>query len=358
MDVYGLLHTPDLLLHKKSRRGWSRAMNANELMQRALWLSEKGYGITYPNPIVGAVITDPTGEVIGEGFHQRQISPDHAEIVAIKSAERSLKGATMYVTLEPCNHTGATPPCTQAIIDAEFARVVISTRDPHEVASGGVEKLRAAGIDVDLDVLGEEVQFSNRSWLHKIHTGRPRMIWKVAQSADGKIAIGNGSPTWVSSEESRADVQILRKQSDAILIGTGTALADNPHLIPRNAYSGKNPDRIVVGMREIPATHNLNDSSALTHFIKSQNPQEIVSKLSSYGYNQVLLECGPTFGNALVRAGFIDELIIYRSPISLGAAGVQLFEDEQALLSKAQLMSQISIGPDTRSHYFIAKKGG
>ena len=327
-------------------------------MQRALTLSEKGYGLTSPNPIVGAVITDPTGEVIGEGFHQRQISPDHAEIVAIKSAERSLKGATMYVTLEPCNHTGATPPCTQAIIDAEFARVVISTRDPHEVASGGVEKLRAAGIDVDLDVLGEEVQFSNRSWLHKIHTSRPRMIWKVAQSADGKIAIGNGSPTWVSSEESRADVQILRKQSDAILIGTGTALADNPHLIPRNANGGKNPDRIVVGMREIPATHNLNDSSALTHFIKSQNPQEIVSKLSSYGYNQVLLECGPTLGNALVRAGFIDELIIYRSPISLGAAGVQLFEDEQALLSKAQLMSQISIGPDTKSHYFIAKKGG
>ena len=327
-------------------------------MQRALTLSEKGYGLTSPNPIVGAVITDPTGEVIGEGFHQRQISPDHAEIVAIKSAERSLKGATMYVTLEPCNHTGATPPCTQAIIDAEFARVVISTRDPHEVASGGVEKLRAAGIDVDLDVLGEEVQFSNRSWLHKIHTSRPRMIWKVAQSADGKIAIGNGSPTWISSEESRADVQILRKQSDAILIGTGTALADNPHLIPRNAAGGKNPDRIVVGMREIPATHNLNDSGALTHFIKSRNPQEIVSKLSTNGYNQVLLECGPTLGNALVRAGFIDELIIYRSPNSLGAAGVQLFEDEQALLSKAQLMSQNSIGPDTKSHYFIAKKGG
>lgn len=333
-------------------------MQLTQLMQRALTLSEKGYGLTYPNPIVGAVITDSTGEVIGEGFHQRQKSPDHAEIVAIKSAERSLKGATLYVTLEPCNHTGATPPCTQAIIDAEFARVVISTRDPHQVATGGVEKLRAAGIDVDLDVLSEEVQFSNRSWLHKIHTGRPRMIWKVAQSADGKIAIGNGSPTWVSSEESRADVQILRKQSDAILIGTGTALADNPHLIPRNATGGKNPDRIVVGMREIPATHNLNDSSALSHFVKSQNPQEIVSKLSSYGYNQVLLECGPTLGNALVGAGFIDELIIYRSPISLGAAGVQLFEDEQALLSKAQLMSEISIGPDTKSHYFIAKKGG
>ena len=333
-------------------------MQSTQQMQRALTLSEKGYGLTYPNPIVGAVITDSTGEVIGEGFHQRQISPDHAEIVAIKSAERSLKGATMYVTLEPCNHTGSTPPCTQAIIDAEFARVVISIRDPHEVASGGVERLRSAGINVDLDFLGEEVQFSNRSWLHKIHTGRPRMIWKVAQSVDRKIAVGDGSPTWISSEESRADVQILRAQSDAILIGTGTALADNPHLIPRNVTGGKNPDRIVVGMREIPATHNLNDSSSLTHFIKSQNPQEIVSVLSAHGYNQVLLECGPTLGNALLKAGFIDELIIYRSPNSLGADGIQLFEDERSLLANAKLINQVVIGPDTKSHYFIAKRGG
>jgi diaminohydroxyphosphoribosylaminopyrimidine deaminase/5-amino-6-(5-phosphoribosylamino)uracil reductase len=327
-------------------------------MQRALWLSENGYGKTYPNPIVGAVITNDAGHVIGEGFHQRQASPDHAEVVAIKSATESLKGATMYVTLEPCNHTGSTPPCTQAIIDAEFARVVISIRDPHEVASGGVERLRAAGIDVDLDVLGEEVQFSNRSWLHKIHTGRPRMIWKIAQSADGKIAVGDGSPTWISSEESRADVQILRKQSDAILVGTGTALADDPHLIPRLEVGLKNPDRIVVGMREIPATHNLNDSTAPTHFIKSQNPQEIVSELSAHGYNQVLLECGPTLGNALLRAGVIDELIIYRSPNSLGEEGIQLFDDEQQLLMNAELISQIAIGPDTKSHYFIAKRGG
>jgi diaminohydroxyphosphoribosylaminopyrimidine deaminase/5-amino-6-(5-phosphoribosylamino)uracil reductase len=333
-------------------------MNVNELMQRALSLSENGCGKTYPNPIVGAVITNAAGTIIGEGFHQRQISPDHAEIVAIKSAQQSLKGATIYVTLEPCNHTGSTPPCTEAIIDAEFARVVISIRDLHEVASGGVERLRAAGIDVDLDVLGKEVHFSNRSWLHKVHTGRPRMIWKVAVSADGKIAAGNGSPKWVTSEESRADVQVLRAQSDAILVGTGTALSDNPHLIPRNTSGGKYPDRIVVGLRDIPSTHNLNDSSAVTHFIKSQNPDEIVSELSSYGYNQVLLECGPTLGNALLGAGLIDELIIYRSPDSLGAEGAQLFENEKALLAGAEMKSQIAIGPDTKSHYLIAKRGG
>ena len=184
------------------------------------------------------------------------------------------------------------------------------------------------------------------------------MIWKVAVSADGKIAVGDGSPTWVTSEESRADVQIFRAESDAILIGTGTALSDNPHLIPRNISSGKNPDRVVVGLRDIPSTYNLNDSSALTHFIKRQDPDEIVSELSSYSYNQVLLECGPTLGNALLRAGFIDELIIYRSPQSLGTEGMQLFEDEQALLARAELISRTAIGPDTKSHYFITKRGG
>jgi diaminohydroxyphosphoribosylaminopyrimidine deaminase / 5-amino-6-(5-phosphoribosylamino)uracil reductase len=349
---------PDLLLLKKSRRGWSRAMNANELMQRALSLSQKGYGKTYPNPIVGAVITNTIGQIIGEGFHQRHTSLDHAEIVAIKSASESLKGATIYITLEPCNHFGSTPACTEAIIDAEFSRVVISTRDPNQTAGGGVEKLRAAGIDVDLEVLGAEVRFSNRSWLHKIETGRPRMIWKVAVSADGKIALGNGSPTWVTSEESRADVQILREQSDAILIGTGTALADNPHLIPRTDNGGKSPDRIVVGLRDIPQDFNLHGSHALTRFIKSQDLQEVMTELSSYGYNQVLLECGPTLGNALLHAGYIDELIIYRSPYSLDAEGVQLFNDEQALLAHSELLSQTSIGPDTKSHYVLARVGG
>ena len=184
------------------------------------------------------------------------------------------------------------------------------------------------------------------------------MIWKVAVSVDGKIAAGDGSPTWVTSEESRADVQVLRTQSDAILIGTGTALSDNPHLNPRNTTGCKYPDRIVVGLREIPSAHNLHDSSAVTHFIKNQNPDKIVSELSSYGYNQVLLECGPTLGNALLGAGYIDELIIYRSPDSLGMEGAQLFENEKALLASAELMSQIAIGPDTKSHYFTAKRGG
>jgi diaminohydroxyphosphoribosylaminopyrimidine deaminase/5-amino-6-(5-phosphoribosylamino)uracil reductase len=325
-------------------------MQSTQAMQRALTLSEKGYGLTYPNPIVGAVITNPAGEVIGEGFHQRFTSVDHAEVVAIKSSTQPLKGSTIYVTLEPCNHVGATPACTSAIIKSEFARVVIATEDPHAIASGGIQTLRDAGIDVEVGLLAPDVKFSNRSWLHKIATGRPRMIWKLAISHDNKIAQGDGSPRWISCEQSRADVQVLRSQSDAIVIGTGTALADNPHLIPRVESLLRNPDRIVVGTRELPENHNLFDKSAQTTFIKSNNLEEITSEISSHGYNQVLLECGPTLGNALLKAGYIDELVIYQSPEILGEDGIDAFLDLDF-----ELIRQDQIGVDTKSHYFVRK---
>jgi diaminohydroxyphosphoribosylaminopyrimidine deaminase/5-amino-6-(5-phosphoribosylamino)uracil reductase len=321
-------------------------------MQRALTLSEKGYGLTFPNPIVGAVITNPAGEVIGEGFHQRFTSVDHAEVVAIKSSTQPLKGSTIYVTLEPCNHVGATPACTSAIIDSEFAKVVIATKDPHAIASGGIQTLRNAGIDVEVGLLAPDVEFSNRSWLHKVNTGRPRMIWKLAISQDNKIAEGDGSPRWISSAESRADVQVLRSQSDAIAIGTGTALADNPHLIPRIDGLLHNPDRIIVGSREIPSGNNIFDDKARTILIQSNEIEEIVREISSHGYNQVLLECGPALGNALLKAGYIDELVIYQSPEILGEDGINALLDLDF-----ELIRQDRIGIDTKSHYFVRKVG-
>ena len=337
-------------------------MQPVELMQRALTLSEKGLGLTYPNPIVGAVIVNASGDFISEGFHQRVASPDHAEVVAIKSAHVPLAGATMYVTLEPCNHTGVTPACTAAIIDAGISRVVVAHKDPHALAAGGIEKLADAGIDVEVGLLSKEVAFSNRSWLHKIATGRPRIIWKVALSQDGKILEGEGSPSWVSSEESRADVQILRVQFDAIVVGTGTALADNPHLNPRLQSVVKNPDRIVVGIRDIPATFNLHDQSATTHFIKERDLEKVISEMSAYGYNQVLLECGPELGNAFIKAGYLDELITYRSPNDLGTTGrdvfvggVQLPEPSGFSIEK---ISESAIGVDTKSHYLLERKAG
>jgi diaminohydroxyphosphoribosylaminopyrimidine deaminase/5-amino-6-(5-phosphoribosylamino)uracil reductase len=206
------------------------------------------------------------------------------------------------------------------------------------------------------------VAFSNRSWLHKIATGRPRIIWKIALSQDGKILEGEGSPSWVSSEESRADVQILRSQSDAIIVGTGTALADNPHLNPRLESVVKNPDRIVVGIRDIPETFNLHDQSATTHFIKERDIEKVISTISAYGYNQVLLECGPELGNAFIKAGYIDELVTYRSPNNLGTTGrdvfvggVQLPEPSGFSIEK---ISESAIGVDTKSHYLLERKAG
>lgn len=337
-------------------------MQQVELMQRALSLSENGLGLTYPNPIVGAVIVGASGEFISEGFHQRFTSPHHAEVVSINSATATLKGATMYVTLEPCSHTGMTPPCTSAIIDSGISRVVIAHRDPHTVASGGIEILSDAGIDVEVDLLSKEVAFSNRSWLHKITTGRPRIIWKVALSQDGKILEGDGTPSWVSSVESRADVQILRAQSDAIVVGTGTALADNPRLNPRVESVVKNPDRIVIGLRKIPKSFNLHDNSATTHFIHERDLAKVISEISGYGYNQVLLECGPKLGNAFMSAGYIDELITYRSQDNLGSAGREVFAGggqlPELLGIKFEEVSKCAIGADAKSHYLLKRKGG
>jgi diaminohydroxyphosphoribosylaminopyrimidine deaminase/5-amino-6-(5-phosphoribosylamino)uracil reductase len=337
-------------------------MQPVELMHRALSLSEKGLGLTYPNPIVGAVIVNASGEFISEGFHQRVASPDHAEVVAIKSAHVPLSGATMYVTLEPCNHTGVTPPCTAAIIDAGISRVVVAHKDPHALATGGIEKLSDAGIDVEVGLLSKEVAFSNRSWLQKITIGRPRIIWKIALSQDGKILEGEGSPSWVSSEESRADVQILRAQSDAIVVGTGTALADNPHLNPRLESIVKNPDRIVIGIRDIPATFNLHDQSATTRFIKERDLEKVISVISAHGYNQVLLECGPELGNAFIQAGYLDELITYKSLHNLGTEGRDVFVGGAQLPEVSgitiQKISESDIGVDTKSHYLLERKAG
>ena len=206
-------------------------------MQRAIALSEKGLGKTAPNPIVGAVIIDAQGNLIAEGFHDRISSDDHAEVVAIKAAGNRTQGATIVLTLEPCNHIGKTGPCTQAIIDAGISTVVFAVNDPNAIASGGADKLRAAGITVIDGVLKEEAALANRAWLMKIKKNRPFFIWKVAATLDGKVAATDGTSKWISNETSRVDVQTLRRQSDAILVGTNTVITDNPHLIPRDRKS-------------------------------------------------------------------------------------------------------------------------
>jgi diaminohydroxyphosphoribosylaminopyrimidine deaminase/5-amino-6-(5-phosphoribosylamino)uracil reductase len=309
--------------------------------------------VSTPNPNVSAAIYSPDGALIADGFHNRKVSIDHAEVVALKKAGSAARGATMVVTLEPCAHTGTTPPCTQAIIDAGIAKVTYTVIDPNPIASGGAELLRAAGIEVEYRE-SAHLAYVQRAWLHKEVTGRPLMIWKVATTVDGKVAASDGTSQWITGPESREDVQSLRAQSDAILIGTNTAIVDNPHLIPRGHTA--RPVRIISGEQEVPATNRIFDDEARTILVKSKSIPDLMKLLSGEGFNQVLVEAGPTLGSALMASGNIDELIIYQAPKMLGAGkefvsrlGISTLDDHL----KLELISVRQLGSDIKSHYRV-----
>ena len=306
-----------------------------------------------PNPNVSAAIYSPDGALIADGFHNRKVSIDHAEVVALKKAGSAARGATMVVTLEPCAHTGTTPPCTQAIIDAGIAKVTYTVIDPNPVASGGAGLLRAAGIEVEYRE-SAHLAYVQRAWLHKEVTGRPLMVWKVATTVDGKVAASDGTSQWITGPESREDVQSLRAQSDAILIGTNTAIVDNPHLIPRGHTA--RPVRVISGEQEVPATNRIFDDEARTISVKSKSIPDLMKLLSGEGFNQVLVEAGPTLGSALMASGNIDELIIYQAPKMLGAGkefvsrlGISTLDDHL----KLELISVRQLGSDIKSHYRV-----
>ena len=325
-------------------------------MRRAITLAEMGLGKTSPNPIVGAVIIDAEGLIIGEGFHNRMAAVDHAEVVAIKSADGKSKGATMVVTLEPCNHTGSTGPCVQAILDAGIATVVYAVTDPNEEASGGADALRAAGIGVIKDVLEKEAAYANRAWLTKISKGRPYFTWKVATTLDARVAASDGTSQWITNESSRANVQLLRRQADAILVGTNTVITDNPLLIPRGDFVGytHNPIRVICGEQELPREAQIFDDLAQTVVVKTKNLDLLVERLGDLPLNHVLVEAGPTLGSAMVDHGLIDELIIYQAPSLLGS-GKHFYLSSNAMtidekLNLEHISTEILMG-DSKSVY-------
>jgi len=309
--------------------------------------------VSTPNPNVSAAIYSSDGALVADGFHNRKASIDHAEVVALKKAGDLARGATMVVSLEPCAHTGTTPPCTKAIIDAGIAKVIYTVVDPNPIASGGAELLRAAGIDVEYRE-SAHLAYVQRAWLHKEVTGRPLMVWKVATTVDGKVAASDGTSQWITGPESRENVQNLRAQSDAILIGTNTAIVDNPHLIPRGHTA--RPVRVISGEQEVPASNKVFDSEARTISVKSKSIPELIKVLSDEGFNQVLVEAGPTLGSALLASGNIDELIIYQAPKMLGAGkefvsrlGISTLDDHL----KLELISVRQLGSDIKSHYRV-----
>lgn len=281
-------------------------------------MARLGLGLTGSNPIVGAVVLSPSGAIIGEGFHK---SGPHAEIVALAEAGAAAKGATLYVTLEPCNHQGKTGPCTEAIINAGIAKIVYAVRDPNPLASGGGKVLEAAGIEVVFNGDVPEIGQSNRAWLHKEKTNRPYFIWKIATTLDGRTAAIDGSSKWITGPESRAEVSKLRAESSAILIGTSTALADNPNLLPRDLETTRqrNPVRVVMGLREIPSDFNLHNDEAETVFLRTHDFSELLKLCAERNFNQVFVESGSELGTALLKAGLIDELIIFQAASLLGS---------------------------------------
>ncbi|UCG38921.1 MAG: bifunctional diaminohydroxyphosphoribosylaminopyrimidine deaminase/5-amino-6-(5-phosphoribosylamino)uracil reductase RibD [bacterium] len=214
-------------------------------MARALKLAARGQGTTHPNPMVGAVVVKK-GVVVGEGWHRKPGEP-HAETLALQRAGRAARGATVYVNLEPCDHHGRTPPCTRAIIGASVARVVAACEDPHPLVSGrGIHHLREAGIRVDLGVLRERAEELNRAFLHHARGAVPYVTLKLASTLDGRIATSGGESRWITGEQARRRVHLLRAQADAVLVGVGTVVMDDPRLTVRNVRRRGQPFRVVL----------------------------------------------------------------------------------------------------------------
>ena len=290
------------------------------LMQRAIDAARLGPEAD-PNPRVGCVITDAAGTVVGTGHHRGAGTP-HAEVDALAQAGDAARGGTAYVTLEPCDHTGRTGPCTRALIEAGISRVVHAVADPDPLAAGGAATLTAAGVAVEAGVLRAEGEELNASWLHARRTGRPFVVAKSASTLDGRVAAVDGTSRWITGTEARADVHDLRARCGAVVVGTGTALADDPRLTVRRgdpADAGRQPLRVVVGRRRLPPASRLLDDAAETLVMATHDPAEVLEALHARGIHRVLLEGGPTLSAAFLAAGLVDEVVAYIAPALLGA---------------------------------------
>ncbi|MGW0906678.1 bifunctional diaminohydroxyphosphoribosylaminopyrimidine deaminase/5-amino-6-(5-phosphoribosylamino)uracil reductase RibD [Streptomyces sp. NPDC002853] len=341
-------------------------------MRRAISLAALGLGSTSPNPVVGCVIVDASGAIVGEGHHQRAGGP-HAEVHALRAAGEQARGATALVTLEPCNHTGRTGPCAQALIDAGIARVVYAVGDPNPTATGGAQRLRTAGVDVRAGLLEAEAAAGNAAWLTSVRLGRPHVTWKYAATLDGRIAAADGSSRWITSAEARADVHRLRAECDAVVVGSGTQRADDPHLAVRGIEGAVQPLRVVVdtnGTAVTPGARVLDDAAptliALADNVTPQSDAETVrlpradggldipallDALHARGVRSVLLEGGPTLAGAFVAAGAVDRVIAYLAPVLLGAGPAALTGGGITTITEAlrlDVSETVRIGPDLR----------
>jgi diaminohydroxyphosphoribosylaminopyrimidine deaminase/5-amino-6-(5-phosphoribosylamino)uracil reductase len=289
-------------------------------MQRAISLARQSPD-TRPNPRVGCVLLGADGFPIAEGAHQGAGQP-HAEVVALRAAGDRAAGATAVVSLEPCNHTGRTGPCAHALIEAGVARVVYGQSDPNPAAAGGAAALRAAGIETVGGVLAAEAESVNPVWTFAMTAGRPLVTWKTAATLDGLVAAADGTSKWITGPAARQDVHRLRAASDAVMVGTGTVLADDPELTVRLADQPvRQPLRVVMGQRAVPATARVRTAGPMDAFlpITTRDPKQALAVLQRRGAHGVLLEGGPLLARSFLRAGLVDRIVWYVAPALLGS---------------------------------------
>ncbi|MFT3755833.1 MAG: bifunctional diaminohydroxyphosphoribosylaminopyrimidine deaminase/5-amino-6-(5-phosphoribosylamino)uracil reductase RibD [Pseudoxanthomonas sp.] len=352
----------------------------HQLMTRALRLAERGAFTTKPNPMVGCVIAQGE-QIVGEGWHERAGEP-HAEVHALRNAGERAKGATAYVTLEPCGLHGRTPPCADALIAAGVARVVVASADASQHEGNAAERLRAAGIDVQHGLLQAQARQLNAGFFSRIERGRPWVRVKLGASLDGRTAMANGDSKWITGEDSRRDVHLWRARAGAILTGANTVLADDPSLTVRfddnvsgNVVPFVAPMRVVLdpGLATV-ARGRVRDGDAPTLYLHAPNvklPRElrlqhaavpatggnldlgaVLATLAERGINEVQVEAGATLAGAFLAGGWVDELLLYVAPVLLGERARPLFMglgiDEMAQRLRLQVVESRQIGADMR----------
>lgn len=290
-------------------------------MRRALVLAATPGVPLGPNPRVGCVLLDDAGATIAEGHH-RGAGTAHAEADALAHAGDRARGATAVVTLEPCNHHGRTGPCSEALIAAGVRRVVFAQPDPTPEAAGGGDALRAAGIEVESGLLPIESGRLNRAWTFGLEHGRPFVTWKFATTLDGRSAAADGTSRWVSSPAARLDTHRLRAACDVMLVGTNTVAVDDPLLTVRDGQDlpiAHQPLRAVMGERELAADRRILNGDAESVLLRTRDPEQALAELFDRGRRHVFLEGGPTLAAAFLRAGLVDEIVVYVAPMLLGA---------------------------------------
>lgn len=358
-------------------RGASRADRA--FMRRALALARRGLGRTAPNPMVGAVIVRD-GELVGEGFHA-EYGGDHAEVAALRAAGERARGATMYVTLEPCAHMGRTPPCTDAVIAAGLSRVVVALRDPNPVAGGGIERLREADLRVDVGIEEARARELVAHFLAGFELDRPFVTLKLAVSLDCAIADASGGSRWITGSRARREVHLLRAAHDAIAVGIGTVLADDPQLTVRHRRMPRVPPRRIVfdrtarlplesklvrTARDIPtivvaANPPAANVTALERagvsVLGAQSIAEALSALRAQGLGSLLVEGGARLAGAFLTAALVDRLIIFQAPVILGAGALGAFAGappaDLAGVDRWRVLERRRLGEDLMTVYAL-----